>query len=43
VGLIVLKEIVTLNEIIGVGLIFGGLFLYDYRKYTAFLKFGRIA
>jgi drug/metabolite transporter (DMT)-like permease len=43
VGLIVLKETITLNEVIGVGLIFGGLFLYDYHKYITFFKFGRTA
>lgn len=43
VGLIVLKEKITWNEMLGVGLIFAGLFLYDYKKYSAYLKFGRTA
>jgi drug/metabolite transporter (DMT)-like permease len=43
IGLIFLNETITLNEIFGVGLIFAGLFLYDFRKYVDFLKFGRNA
>ncbi len=38
IGLTFLHEAVTLDEIFGIGFIFGGLFLYDFKKYYLYVK-----
>lgn len=38
VGVIFLHEAVTFQEIFGIGIVFAGLLLYDFRKYAAYLK-----